>query len=182
MVSQPPPLNPKDISHSAVRVSWDAPQDPNGVIHSYTVNLVLLATEPDRGDRKRRAGGIAEGCVIGGFEAVARNKTLPGDVTSTVLEDLSECLKLTIAGLHGAYFLNALIYTLVAPFSTYEFQVQATTDIGSGPFSPARLFSTQEYGEHITLMGHHTLSGGHVKLICLQQICSLACHNMICVQ
>lgn len=89
-VPLPPVVQPVDISYTAVRVSWDPPPDPNGIIQSYTVNFVLLSTTLSPESRRKRTEDIAEECVVGGVESIDRNKTVGGHVTSTTLEDLSE--------------------------------------------------------------------------------------------
>ncbi len=86
----PLPPEPQVLSPNVVRVFWNPPQDPNGIIRNYIVNFVLLSTEPtSQGNLETQTQDVAEECVVGGVESIDRNFTVLGDVTSTTLEGLS---------------------------------------------------------------------------------------------
>ncbi len=79
-----------DIQARQVTVSWDPPQDPNGVIITYTVNFVLRSSTPNQNGRKRQSQDIVEECINGGVGNINRDLTVPGDTTSAVLDGLSK--------------------------------------------------------------------------------------------
>ncbi len=86
-VSLPPEVPTGNISATQATVSWDPPQDANGVIITYTVNFVLRSSTPSQNVRKRQVSDIVEECINGGVD---RNLTVPGDTTSAVLDGLSK--------------------------------------------------------------------------------------------
>ncbi len=85
----PPEIPDENISSTGATLSWNRPEDPNGQITRYTVNIVLLSSTPSQERRKRQTGIVVE-CIMGGVENADRNVTVPGDMTSTNLEGLSK--------------------------------------------------------------------------------------------
>ena len=87
-------------------LNWNAPNDANGMIVNYVVNLVAIAqatgsssSEGSRSGggtrRKRETSGFMAvniACIVGGGSGVDRNFTVDPSTTSLTVNDLSESL------------------------------------------------------------------------------------------
>ena len=76
----PPPVNEDQTTATTAAVTWTPPPDPNGIIISYRVNYVVVATKPVNKSQ----------CVKGAPE---RNISVAGDRTEVMLRDLSKFLR-----------------------------------------------------------------------------------------
>ena len=100
-VSRPPVVDTSTLSPTGAVVQWEPPEDDNGVITGYVVNVVAISTDPmatgggaGGGNRRRRQStDVATECIIGGGERINMNYTVGGKVTSLQLDNLSKLLK-----------------------------------------------------------------------------------------
>ena len=91
-VPQPPVVQNDTICSTSALVTWNPPEDPNGIIRNYTVNLMALSSDAGnsqgRGRRKRQSSAVDIECITG--SNVEQNITVGGDQTSLRLNNLSE--------------------------------------------------------------------------------------------
>ena len=106
-VSRPPVVDTSTLSPTGAVVQWEPPEDNNGVITGYVVNVVAISTDPmatggeagtgggaGGGNRRRRLStDVATECIVGGGERINVNYTVGGNVTSLQLDNLSKLLK-----------------------------------------------------------------------------------------
>ena len=80
------------INSISALITWNPPEDPNGIIRNYTVNLMALSSDAGnsqgRGRRKRLSSAVIIECITG--SNVEQNITVGGDQTSLRLNNLSE--------------------------------------------------------------------------------------------
>ena len=80
------------INSTSAFISWNPPEDPNGIIRNYTVNLMALSSDAgncqERGRRKRQSSAVIIECITD--SNVEQNMTVGGDQTSLRLNNLSE--------------------------------------------------------------------------------------------
>ncbi len=88
-----PPDNQFVMSPFSANVSWNPPVDPNGIITQYTVNYFIVSNDTMSTQRRRQVPMptvIDPVCVVGGMENINRNISVTGELTFTILENLSE--------------------------------------------------------------------------------------------
>ena len=81
-------------------LNWNAPNDANGMIVNYRVNLIAIAqatrSSSGMGTRRKREmpGSMAVNiaCIVGRESGVDRNFTVDPSTTSLTVNDLSESL------------------------------------------------------------------------------------------
>lgn len=83
---QPLEVSPDNITSTSALIEWVEPSEPNGIILSYTVNLVAVSQR----SRRRRQVSEVEMCVQGDVD---RDLDVPGDQTSLRLSGLSKCFE-----------------------------------------------------------------------------------------
>ena len=86
------------VNSSAVTLTWNPPDMPNGVITSYTVNLVATSSDAgitESGRRKRQVVGLRE-CVTRNGGEVNSNTPVGGGQTSLTITNLGMCLCMCI--------------------------------------------------------------------------------------
>lgn len=98
VIAQPPEVPESEVNPFTATITWDPPSKPNGPIIGYTVNLVIVSSNPVVVARRKRqahgpAGGVKLDCVIGGMENIDRYVSVTGNPppTSLTLDRLSEC-------------------------------------------------------------------------------------------
>ena len=70
----------ENIGSFTTVLTWEPPDEPNGIIIAYVIRLTVQDTDVILKSRKRRQNNLVRGeCVIGGFD---RNITVPGSETS----------------------------------------------------------------------------------------------------
>ncbi len=106
-VNKPPPVDEATLTSTSVLLTWNPPEDPNGAIVNYRINVQALSSDPTAfmmgmmggggGDRRRKRqtqGNMANpACITGGQENIARNFTTGNDQTTYRLNDLSTFAK-----------------------------------------------------------------------------------------
>ena len=83
------------ITPFTATIIWNPPSHRNGPITRYTVNLVIISSDPMAAASKKRtvpAVGVDVDCVIGGKENINRNVSVTGNPppNSLILDGLSE--------------------------------------------------------------------------------------------
>ena len=107
-VGRPPVVDTSRLSHTGAFLQWDPPEDDNGVITQYIVNVVAISTDPiatgggagtggvaGGGNRRKRrqSSDVATECIVGGEEMTDVNHTVDdGKMTSLSLNNLSKLL------------------------------------------------------------------------------------------
>ena len=84
------------VTSSTVTLTWNPPDMPNGVITSYTVNLVATSSNAgitESGRRKRQEVAVVMECVMRNGGEVNSNRTVGGDQTSLTITNLGMCLQ-----------------------------------------------------------------------------------------
>jgi len=95
------PEKPIEFNSTFAVLKWKEPEDPNGEIINYRVNLVILSTNRlaydnsgNSGSRRRRRATESEDvifqCVTGNMINVNRNLTTGNSMTSIIVYDLSK--------------------------------------------------------------------------------------------
>lgn len=106
-LNQPGKIDGTTLTSTTVRLDWAPPNNSNGVIAGYRINVAAVSTDPNAfvmgmgggtGDKRRRRqtpgmGGmnITAACIPGGRANVNRNFTTDGNTLSYSLNNLSEC-------------------------------------------------------------------------------------------
>lgn len=78
-----PNVLPVDSTSTSLQVTWNAPQDPNGVIIQYTINFTVLSIH----GTLELVGNALESCAIG---EIVQNITVAGNATNVFLYNLSK--------------------------------------------------------------------------------------------
>ena len=87
----PPTPDPETITSTSAVLTWAAPEDPNGVILSYTVNLVAVGSVLGSSQRRRKRQSMDfEFCVDRLGYMVGRNFFVPGNTTSLTVEEMGK--------------------------------------------------------------------------------------------
>ena len=97
-VGKPPEVDEGTLTSISVRLQWAPPDDPNGIITIYLINVMALSTDPGTfmmgmSDRRKRQtlGGVNIACILPGEVNVDTNITILNGYTLTrQLNDLSE--------------------------------------------------------------------------------------------
>ena len=87
------------VNSSAVTLTWNPPDMPNGVIASYTVNLVATSSNAgitESGRRRRQVVEVVSDCVMRNGGAVESNITVGPDQTSLQVNNLGEVFVIAI--------------------------------------------------------------------------------------
>ena len=84
-------MSGRDLTPFSAVVRWSPPSDPNGVILSYTVNLVAVSSTPLWGTRRhqRQTSAVRVECTLGGQTNINRDITVHGMQTIATLTELS---------------------------------------------------------------------------------------------
>ena len=86
--AQPPEVPESAITPFTATIIWNPPSHPNGPITRYTVNLVIISSDPmTAASNKRKVPpvGVDVDCVVGGIENINRNLTVTGNPPPTLL-------------------------------------------------------------------------------------------------
>ena len=87
------------MNSTSVVLKWNEPEDPNGIIVNYRVNIVIISTNPlaysrnSGGSRRRRQASVDDitlQCVAGSIGNVDRNLTTGNSMTSIAVNGLSK--------------------------------------------------------------------------------------------
>lgn len=94
-IGLPPEVGDDQITATSAVVRWSPPEDPNGIVISYTVNYKVISSDPGatRGGRSKRETDIVMECIIGGD--IDGNITV-GSATVARLTGLSKQIKPSI--------------------------------------------------------------------------------------
>ena len=81
---QPREVNESTVTSTSVLLQWDVPDDPNGVVIEYRVNVMAISSDPDaRRQQATSDAGVIMPCIVpGGDVGVDTNIT----TTATSLE------------------------------------------------------------------------------------------------
>ena len=87
-VAQPPEVPESAITPFTATIIWNPPSHPNGPITRYTVNLVIISSDP----MAVPAVGVDVDCVMGGMDNIDRSLSVTGNPppNSLILENLSK--------------------------------------------------------------------------------------------
>ena len=88
------------LTSTSARLQWNLPDDPNGDIVNYIINIRVLSSNPlaftmmgmGGGDRRKRqiSNMINNACILGGESKTDFNVTTTDDMTSYLLTNLSK--------------------------------------------------------------------------------------------
>jgi len=92
----PPPVPRENIAATTAVIGWNPPADANGVIISYTVNIVAVSLLNEVTSQKRRRKRemtemmTFEECAARMGRQVDSNETVPGNTTNLTVNNLGK--------------------------------------------------------------------------------------------
>ena len=101
-------VTPEDFaSPNEATLRWMVPDDPNGEIISYNVDIGVISTDfspaSQQGRRKRQDAIIQEECILGTINSTVN---VPGNQTSLTVTNLSQSRQLAISRAFVIFFFH----------------------------------------------------------------------------